>query len=206
MRLFHRINLAARAAVYAAIAVGMWSLWQRREVARPLVDAYAVWHGVRYEFPEPLPRMKVTVLRCNSDSSVSVRAADGTKWNFGFAAFAPAFSAEGLEIAPDRSFYTNRFAQMKHDMVGRELEIGYTVLSQGTGLGFFYDGTNLVDREWIAEGLRPLNPEAARVLPLREQYRLRLADRSSREEHRGGWKFATNAMAVAAATSNTVNR
>lgn len=199
MKLFHRINLAARVALYGLIGFGLWSLWQRRETARPLVDAYALWHGVRYEFPKPLPRMKVTVLRCNSDSSVLVRSEDGTKWNFGFAAFAPGFSVEGQELSPDRSFYTNRFAQMKEQLVGRELEIGYTVLSQGTGLGFFYDGTNMIDREWIAEGFRALDPASARVLPLREQYELRLADRASRQETRGGWRFASNAVAVASA-------
>jgi hypothetical protein len=82
--LLHRLM---KATVVALLLAGAWWLWSRREAARPLVDYYQVWEAAGYREPEPLPRLKGTVTRAVSDTSLYLRDDRGRVWAVGLTGF-----------------------------------------------------------------------------------------------------------------------
>lgn len=76
-----------KAAVLGLMLAGCWWLWTKREAARPLVDYYVVWEAAGYREPEPLPRLKGTVTRAVSETSLYVRDDRGRVWAVGLTGF-----------------------------------------------------------------------------------------------------------------------
>jgi hypothetical protein len=186
MTLFHLLNRAVRLTVALVWCVAFWAVWQHREQARPLVDFYELWRDVKFEFPKPLPRLTARVLRVNNATSLHLQDTNGAKWNIGLIGLAPNPAiTQPREIRQrDREIVQWLGARLGNEPV----EVAHTILTPlGTGLGFVYQGTNLIQHELVREGRLQLMAEPARILPLREQYALRIADRKARAEEIGIW-------------------
>jgi hypothetical protein len=173
-----------------AFVVACWiaaalALWTQRERAYPLLDQYQLWRDVNWSPPPPLPRMEATVVRPLSEAMVQIKAADGRLWNVGLLGVGTnnlPITREGIRWnAEARTNLAQRLA-------GRSVEFAWTQTNvTRTALGFVYvDGTNHLLGA-VRDGLLVLKPEDARVLPMGEQYRLRVADRAARADGAGRW-------------------
>lgn len=191
--MFILLNRLVKGFVIACWIAAAAALWSQRERARPLVDQYQLWHDVNWSQPPALPRMEAVVVRSFSETSIQMKAPDGRLWNVGLLGLGTndvPFSRDGLRWAG--ATRTN----LSRSLAGRQVQFAWTVTNiTRTGLGFVYvDGTNFLAGA-VREGLVVLKPEDARVLPVQEQYALRLADRAARASGSGRWGLTNAAPA-----------
>ncbi|MFM8357571.1 MAG: hypothetical protein ACKOET_03355 [Verrucomicrobiota bacterium] len=163
----------------------------KAEHARPAWDYFELWRDANWAFADPPARVPVKGQGIYEPLSLQVRDTNGLPWNVGLAAVKPLVPL-GLTVRSPRpaerevggAFRTNLLAAVKD----QELELAVMVASPNrTAVAFVYAGPELLQQRLLAEGWVRLEPAEARLLPLREQYALRLAERTARREKRGGW-------------------
>ena len=185
--MFRFLNRCLRAVIWGfwiAMAVLVWS---QREHARPLVDYYVLWQDLNWTRPPELPRMSGTVTKVLGEGIVQVRTPAGVAWNLGQQGHDTngiPVSREGLQFVAE-----NRRLFGEH-LMGREVQFAFTQTNAvlRTGLGFLYtDATNSVLAHFVKEGRWSVKPTESRLLPLREQYELRVGERRAREAALGRW-------------------
>ena len=187
--MFHFLNRCLRALVWACWLGAGTALWFQREQARPLVDYFVIWRDANWSNPAPLPRMSGRVVRVLGESIVQFRADDGTTWNLGL----QGCETNGLPAGVEGGRFvaeTRRHLGML--MEGRPVEVALTLTNvTRTGLGYFYsEQTNSVLLRLVAEGRCGVKGTETRTLPVREQYRLRVAERRARAGGVGRWRVA----------------
>ncbi len=183
--MFIFLNRLLKGFVIASWLAAAVALWSQRERARPLVDQYQLWHDVNWSQPSPLPRIDVTAVRMVGATTVQLRTPDRQLLNAGLLAL----DASGVPLNPaGMRWATGITTNLARRLAGRNVGFAYTLTNASrTGLGFLIvDGTNLV-HEAVREGWFALKPEEARVLPVAEQYQLRLEDRAARAAGAGRW-------------------
>ncbi len=194
MSLFQFLNRCLRAFVWLCWLGAAAGLWVQRDRALPLVDYFVIWRDANWSKPAPLPRMNGRVVKLLGESVVQFRADSGMTWNLGL----QGCDTNGLPPGPEGlKLVTERQKQLWTLVEGRPIEFALTVTNASrTGLGYFYtESTNSVLERLVAEGRCGVRTEETRVLPIGEQYRLRVAQRRARSEGLGMWAPATNAVA-----------
>lgn len=189
--MFIFLNRVVRGVVIAFWLAAAFLMWSQRERALPLVDQYQLWRDVNWSQPSPLPRMEATVVRSLGETSVQLKAVDGVLWNVGLVGG----ETNGLPLtAAGFKWSAEARRELAGRLAGRRVEFAWTRTNvTRTALGFLYvDGTNSLVGA-VQDGLLVLKPEDVRVLPVREQYALRLADRAARADGAGRWGL-TNAV------------
>jgi len=186
--MFHFLNRCLRAFVWACWIGAGTALWFQREQARPLVDYFVLWRDVNWSSPAPLPRMSGKVVRILGESIVQLRADDGIVWNLGLQGCEtnlPLSGNDGVRFGAE----TRR--RLGTNIEGRPVEFALTITNASrTGLGFFYlEKTNNVLLLLVEEGRCGVKAAETRVLPIQEQYRLRLAERRARANGVGRWSI-----------------
>jgi len=185
--MFLALHRLMKAAVLGLMLAGCWWLWTKREVARPLVDYYEVWEAAGYREPEPLPRLKGTVTRAVSDTSLYLRDDRGRVWAVGLTGF---FGVDPATRDPRLRRLAAESRTNLNALAGQPVELAFTQTNANrTALGYLYVGTNqfgLAD-EFVQAGRWRSAPEGLRPLPLKEQVRLRAAERAARSNQRGLW-------------------
>jgi endonuclease YncB( thermonuclease family) len=182
--LLHRLM---KATVVALLLAGAWWLWSRREAARPLVDYYQVWEAAGYREPEPLPRLKGTVTRAVSDTSLYLRDDRGRVWAVGLTGFF------GVDAATREPVLRRLAAESRTNLqalAGQPVELAFTLTNANrTALGYLYVGTNQfgIAEQFVAAGRWKAATDGAKPLPLKEQVRLRAVERLARSNRRGLW-------------------
>jgi hypothetical protein len=186
--MFRWMNRVYRALwVLAALAIA-FLLWQQRGRMRPVIDYYQLWHNVDFNFPKEPERVPVELVRVLSETVVHVRDKDGVLWAVGLQA-AEGISGQVLR----RSEKARDWSQSVREEITEALEAGslkVAMVSRNpnrTASGFLYLDEELYLEEMVSRGWVILKPEAARVLPLKQQHALRLADRHSRAQGLGLW-------------------
>jgi endonuclease YncB( thermonuclease family) len=120
-----------------------------------------------------------------TDTGVFVRDAQGKTWSFGLIGVQPTSQNPRL-----KEFTEDTRAQLEERLAGHEVRISITSTNaQRIGFGYLYEGTNQVGLavELVTEGRWQLHPESGQVLPLKEQMRLRAADRQAQAKRHGLW-------------------
>jgi endonuclease YncB( thermonuclease family) len=182
--LLHRLM---KATVVALLLAAAWWLWSRREAARPLVDYYQVWEAAGYREPEPLPRLKGTVTRAVSDTSLYLRDDRGRVWAVGLTGFF------GVDAATREPVLRRLAAESRTNLqalAGQPVELAFTLTNANrTALGYLYVGTNQfgIAEQFVAAGRWKAATDGAKPLPLKEQVRLRAVERLARSNRRGLW-------------------
>ena len=182
--LLHRLM---KATVVALLLAGAWWLWSRREAARPLVDYYQVWEAAGYREPEPLPRLKGTVTRAVSDTSLYLRDDRGRVWAVGLTGF---FGVDAATREPVLRRLAADSRTNLHALAGQPVELAFTLTNANrTALGYLYVGTNQfgIAEQFVAAGRWKAATDGAKPLPLKEQVRLRAVERLARSNRRGLW-------------------
>jgi endonuclease YncB( thermonuclease family) len=182
--LLHRLM---KATVVALLLAGAWWLWSRREAARPLVDYYQVWEAAGYREPEPLPRLKGTVTRAVSDTSLYLRDDRGRVWAVGLTGF---FGVDAATREPVLRRLAAESRTNLHALAGQPVELAFTLTNANrTALGYLYVGTNQfgIAEQFVAAGRWKAATDGAKPLPLKEQVRLRAVERLARSNRRGLW-------------------
>ena len=176
-----------KATVVALLLAAAWWLWSRREAARPLVDYYQVWEAAGYREPEPLPRLKGTVTRAVSDTSLYLRDDRGRVWAVGLTGFF------GVDAATREPVLRRLAAESRTNLqalAGQPVELAFTLTNANrTALGYLYVGTNQfgIAEQFVAAGRWKAATDGAKPLPLKEQVRLRAVERLARSNRRGLW-------------------
>jgi endonuclease YncB( thermonuclease family) len=182
--LLHRLM---KATVVALLLAGAWWLWSRREAARPLVDYYQVWEAAGYREPEPLPRLKGTVTRAVSDTSLYLRDDRGRVWAVGLTGF---FGVDATTREPVLRRLAAESRTNLQALAGQPVELAFTLTNANrTALGYLYVGTNQfgIAEQFVAAGRWKAATDGAKPLPLKEQVRLRAVERLARSNRRGLW-------------------
>lgn len=185
--MFLMLHRLMKAAVLGLMLMAAWWLWSRREAARPLVDYYQVWEAAGYREPEPLPRLKGTVTRAVSDTSVYLRDDRGRVWAVGLTGFF------GVDAATREPLLRRLAAESRTNLqalAGQPVELAFTLTNANrTALGYLYVGTNQfgIAEQFVAAGRWKATPDGAKPLPLKEQVRLRAVERLARSNRRGLW-------------------
>ncbi len=182
--LLHRLM---KAAVLGLMLMAAWWLWSRREAARPLVDYYQVWEAAGYREPEPLPRLKGTVTRAVSDTSLYLRDDRGRVWAVGLTGF---FGVDAATREPVLRRLAAESRTNLHALAGQPVELAFTLTNANrTALGYLYVGTNQfgIAEQFVAAGRWKAATDGAKPLPLKEQVRLRAVERLARSNRRGLW-------------------
>jgi endonuclease YncB( thermonuclease family) len=182
--ILHRLM---KATVVALLLAAAWWLWSRREAARPLVDYYQVWEAAGYREPEPLPRLKGTVTRAVSDTSLYLRDDRGRVWAVGLTGF---FGVDAATREPVLRRLAAESRTNLHALAGQPVELAFTLTNANrTALGYLYVGTNQfgIAEQFVAAGRWKAATDGAKPLPLKEQVRLRAVERLARSNRRGLW-------------------
>lgn len=194
MSLFQILNRCLRGFVWLCWLSAAVALWMQRERALPLVDYFVIWRDANWSKPPPLPRMNGQVVRVLGETVVQFRSDSGVTWNLGLQGCETNGLPPGLEglrlVGETRK-------QLGTLLTGRPVEFALTVTNASrTGLGYFYtEATNSVLERLVTEGRCGVKAEETRVLPIGEQYRLRVAERRARAEGMGRWAPSTNGVA-----------
>lgn len=178
-----------------ALVIGLWIgagawVWSQREIGRPLLDYYQVWHECGYQEPPPLPRLEGSVERVLAPSTVIFRDTGGATFSIGLVGWV---GPDPAKTAPKamKAWSTSMVAVLSPRWVGQPAHVAYTSLQTNwagyprapyrTGTGYLYLGTNEVNvsAELLAEGRIELTPQALQLLPLREQVAFRVASRQA---------------------------
>lgn len=188
--MFLFLNRVMKASVIALwIAAGVW-VWSQREVGRPLLDYYQVWHDCGYQEPPPLPRLDGSVERVLAPSTVVFRDTGGAVFTIGLIGWV---GPDPAKTPPKvmKSWSTSMVEVLNPRLVGQPAHVSYTQLQTNwagyppkpyrTGTGYLYVGTNTVNlaAELVAEGRIEMTPQALQVLPLKEQIAFRVAARQA---------------------------
>lgn len=182
-RFLHRCLHAVLWAFWLAMA---FLLWRERERARPLVDYYVLWRDSGWARATPLPRMTGTVVKVIGDGVVQFRSDSGVTWNLG----QQGIGTNALPPTPESAKFVVETRRMLAARLERQpVEFAFTQTNAlRTGLGYFYlQQTNSLLHSFVEEGRWTVKTSDTRILPLREQYRLRLAERRARESTNGVW-------------------
>ena len=185
--MFLTLHRLMKATVVALLLAAAWWLWSRREAARPLVDYYQVWEAAGYREPEPLPRLKGTVTRAVSDTSLYLRDDRGRVWAVGLTGFF------GVDAATREPLLRRLAAESRTNLqalAGQPVELAFTLTNVNrTALGYLYVGTNQfgIAEQFVAAGRWKAATDGAKPLPLKEQVRLRAVERLARSNQRGLW-------------------
>jgi endonuclease YncB( thermonuclease family) len=182
--LLHRLM---KATVVALLLAAAWWLWSRREAARPLVDYYQVWEAAGYREPEPLPRLKGTVTRAVSDTSLYLRDDRGRVWAVGLTGF---FGVDATTREPVLRRLAAESRTNLQALAGQPVELAFTLTNANrTALGYLYVGTNQfgIAEQFVAAGRWKAATDGTKPLPLKEQVRLRAVERLARSNRRGLW-------------------
>lgn len=185
--MFLALHRLMKAAVLGLMLAACWWLWTKREAARPLVDYYQVWEAAGYREPEPLPRLKGTVTRAVSDTSLYLRDDRGRVWAVGLTGF---FGVDPATRDPRLRRLAAESRTNLNALAGQPVELAFTQTNANrTALGYLYVGTNQfgLAEEFVLAGRWRAAPEGLRPLPLTEQVRLRAAERAARSNQRGLW-------------------
>ncbi len=185
--MFLALHRLMKAAVIGLMLAACWWLWTKRETARPLVDYYQVWEAEGYREPEPLPRLKGTVTRAVSDTSLYLRDDRGRVWAVGLTGF---FGVDPATRDPRLRRLAAESRTNLNALAGQPVELAFTQTNANrTALGYLYVGTNQfgLAEEFVLAGRWRAAPEGSRPLPLKEQVRLRAAERAARSNQRGLW-------------------
>ncbi len=190
--MFHFLNRCLRAFVWACWLGAGVALWFQREQARPLVDYFVIWRDANWSSPAPLPRMSGKVVRVLGESIVQFRADDGIVWNLGLQGCetnGPPLGIEGIRFGAE----TRR--HLRTNVEGRPVEFALTITNaMRTGLGYFYlEKSNSVLLRLVEDGRCGVKFAETRVLPIREQYRLRATERRARADGVGRWSVPAQA-------------
>ncbi len=194
MSLFQFLNRCLRAFVWLCWLAAAAGLWMQRDRALPLVDYFVIWQDVKWARPAPLPRMEGRVVRVLGETMVQFRSNAGVTWNLGLQGCETNGLPSGLEGV---RLVVDTRKQLGTLLDGRSVEFALTVTNASrTGLGYLYtDKTNSVLEALVSEGRCGVKTEETRVLPIGEQYRLRVAERRARADGMGRWAPSTNAVA-----------
>lgn len=192
--MFLLLNRVMRLGVALVLLGGVGLLWRERERARPAWDLLELWRDARWEWPAGPARVPVTGLGIYEPLGLQVRDTNGLPWNIGLAAVKPIvpLGLAGRGARPAEREAADAFrAHLLAAVKGQPLELAVTVSSPSrTAVAFVQAGPALLQQRLLAEGWVRLEPAEARLLPLREQYALRVAERTARREKRGGWADA----------------
>lgn len=184
--MFHFLNRCLQACVWlfwlSVIAALVW----QRERARPALDYAILWKQANWSSPPELPRMRGTITRVLGNTTFYLRSDDSRIWSIGQQGCdtnALPQGVEGLRL----SLETYRL--LTNTLVGQPIELAFTrTNTTRTALGFIYlQETNSLLLQLVSEGRCTVLPDETRALPIREQYRLRIAERQARREARGMW-------------------
>jgi hypothetical protein len=184
--MFHFLNRCLHGFIWMCWIAAAAALWTQREHARPVVDYAVILRDANWSSPPLLPRFSGKVTRVLGESIVQFKADDGTVWNLGLQGCETNGLPAGIEglrfVAETRRHLTNA-------LVGRPVEFAFTQTNvTRTGLGYFYlDSTNSVLLGLVEAGRCGVKTPETRVLPLREQYQLRVAERQARTAKEGRW-------------------
>ena len=186
----HRLAQAIFGLMVAALLV---FLYQKRQVAQPVVDYYELWRASRGMERIYRGEMSGQVVTVTGGDLFQVKGTDGFVYGFRLA---------GLE-APLRPQRPNKehmlhFNQSKSQLtsliLSNRVRVAFTHLSESrAGVGMTYvSGTNNVNVRLLESGMAWINSNALRMLPLRDQYALLLAERSAQQQKLGCWNLTTN--------------
>jgi hypothetical protein len=185
--MFLFLNRLLRLCVITGYLAAAWGIWMQRERARPLWDQYELWRDVNWTSPAPLPRLEVKVVRLLSESIVQVQSADGRPWNLAL----EAVEVGGLPVSKETQLWSSQNrTNLALQWTGQPASWAWTQTNANrTGRGFLYlAGTNVLEGV-LREGRLGFKPELARVLPIKEQLRLRQANRAGQAAGAGRWEW-----------------
>lgn len=188
--MFVFLNRLVKAGVIALwIAAGAW-VWSQREVGRPLLDLYQVWHECNYQEPPELPRLEGTVVKMLAPSTVQFRDEAGTVFTVGLTGWV---GPDPVKTPPKamKAWSTSMVAVISPRIVGQPVHVAYTALQTNwvgypkrpdrLVTGYLYVGTNMANLacELVSEGHIEVVPASLSILPLREQVAFRVAARQA---------------------------
>jgi hypothetical protein len=188
--MFVFLNRLVKACVIALwIAAGAW-VWSQREVGRPLLDLYQVWHECNYQEPPELPRLEGTVVKMLAPSTVQFRDEAGTVYTVGLTGWV---GPDPVKTPPKamRSWSTSMVAVISPRILGQPVHVAYTALQTNwvgypkrpdrMVTGYLYVGTNTANLACalVSEGRIEMVPASVSILPLREQVAFRVAARQA---------------------------
>ena len=175
--------------IFGLLVAGLlFCLYQKRIVAQPLFDYYALWNasrGVQRAYVGELTGQVTAVL---GGDLFQVKGRDGGIYNFRLAAVQ----------APQRSAATSKELQRLANLsktnlvsliLSNQVKVAFTYMNEfrgGVGITYVND-TNNVNARMLEAGLVWINTNGLRTLPLRDQYALVLAERKAKEQRLGGW-------------------
>lgn len=197
--MFHWLNRTLRAFIVLCWCVAAYAVWTQRERARPAIDYYVLFRDAEWQRPDPLPQFAGEFRRLVSPGLIEVAAENGAKWRFGLAGLATVNPDLPPHASTNRWFLRQNYTNLTRELSGAPIQIGLVNTNlDRTGTGFLYRSNRLVHVDWVRSGRYRLRPEDCRILPLREQYQLRLADREAQRAAAGIW-----ALPGSGATSGT---
>jgi hypothetical protein len=188
--MFHWLNRIVRGVIILGWCAAAYGVWTQRERARPAVDYYALFRDADWQRPPPLPRWNGEFVRMVSPGLVELVDERGAKWRFGLQGLATVNPDLPPHAPTNRWFLKQNYTNLMRELKGASLEIG--VISTNldrTGVGFLYRTNHLAHVDWVETGRYRLRPQECRMLPLPEQYALRLADREARRTTAGIWRL-----------------
>ncbi len=188
--LFQWLNRLLRLAIAVGWCAAAYGVWTQRERARPAVDYYTLWRDAGWQRPDPLPRWSGEFRRPVSPGVVEAVDEHQSRWKFGLRGLATVNPEDPRHAATNRWFLRQTLTNLTRELAGLPIEIGTVGSAEGrTGSGFLYVDGHLVQAGWVRAGRYRLRVEDCRVLPLSEQYELRVAEREARRERLGLWSL-----------------
>lgn len=189
--MFVFLNRVMRLTVAALLLTGLWLLWGERERARPAWDYFELWRDANWAFAQEPARVLVTGQGIYEPLGLQVRDTNGLPWNVGLAAVKPLVPL-GLTLRSSWPKERELGSLLRSNLLAvvkdQPLDLAITVASPNrTAVAFVYAGSELLQERLLREGWARLEPAEGRTLPLRQQYGLRVAERTARREKRGAW-------------------
>ena len=183
--MFVFLNRCIKAGIVCAWLAAGWWVWSQRERVRPLIDYYEVWQANGRKDPPPLPEMEGTVDRAVTDTGIFLRDGQGKLWSFGLIGIEP--TSQDPRLA---TFAAETRTNLTKLLAGQPVRIAWTSTNlTRAGFGYLYRGTNQTGLavEMVGSGRWRLHPVSASVLPIKEQVRLKVAEREARTRQVGLW-------------------
>lgn len=183
--MFVFLNRCIKAGIVCAWLAAGWWVWSQRERVRPLLDYYEVWQANNRTEPQALPEMEGTVDRVVTDTGIFLRDGQGKLWSFGLIGIEP--TSQDPRLA---SFAAETRTNLTKLLTGQPVRIAWTSTNiSRAGFGYLYRGTNQTGFavEMVESGRWRLHPVSASVLPIKEQVRLKVAEREARARQIGLW-------------------
>lgn len=191
--LFQWLNRLVRAVIVLGWCAAALGVWTQRERARPAVDYYVLWRDAGWQRPVPLPRWSGEFRRSISPGLLELVDDRQAKWRVSLRGLATVNPDDPRHGLTNRWFLRQVLTNVTRELTGKSLEIG----SVGTAgnreiTGFVYREGQLLQSAWVRAGWYRLRAEDCRILPLGEQYELRLAEREAQKQRAGLWSLPGN--------------